>query len=128
MLSGYRAFSRRFVRGIPLGGGFETEAEMTIRALQRGFTVVEIPIDLVPRPPGSRSKIRLVQDGVLIVSMVLTLLRDYKPLTFFGSLGLGLIALGLVPGTMAVSEYVRTGVLSRCRDRALVIVSASGSR
>ena len=49
LLFGYRAFSRRFVRGIPLfGGGFETEAEMTIKALQRGFRVVEVPIDLVP--------------------------------------------------------------------------------
>jgi hypothetical protein len=45
--------------------------------------------------------------------MMLTLLRDYKPLTFFGSLGLGLILVGLVPGAMAVSDYVKTGILSR---------------
>ena len=114
LLSGYRAFSRRFVRGIPLfGGGFETEAEMTIKALQRGFTVVEVPIDLVPRPPGSHSKIRLVQDGLLILTMILTLLRDYKPLTFFGSLGLGLVFAGLVPGAFAVMDQLRTGALSR---------------
>jgi glycosyltransferase involved in cell wall biosynthesis len=112
LLSGYRAFSRRFVRGIPLfGGGFETEAEMTIKALQRGFRVVEVPIDLVSRPPGSHSKIRLVQDGMLILMMMLTLLRDYKPLTFFGSLGLGLALAGLVPGVLTVSEYAKTGSL-----------------
>lgn len=114
LLSGYRAFNRRFVRGIPLfGGGFETEAEMTIKALQRGFTIAEVPIDLVPRPPGSHSKIRLIQDGWLILAMILTLLRDYKPLTFFGSLGLALVLAALVPGAVAVIDPLRTGMLSR---------------
>jgi hypothetical protein len=114
VLSGYRVFSRRFVRGVPLlGGGFETEAEMTIKALQRGFTVVEVPVDLTPRPPESRSKLRLVHDGLLILGMMLTLLRDYKPLTFFGSLGIGLMLVGLVPGTIALAAYVTTGIFSR---------------
>ena len=114
VLSGYRAFSRRFVRGVPLlGSGFDTEAEMTIKALQRGFTIVEVPVDPAPRPPGSRSKLRLVHDGLLILAMMLTLLRDYKPLTFFGSLGLGLMLIGLAPVTMALWAYVTTGIFSR---------------
>ena len=59
LLSGYRCFSRRLVRGLPLfGGGFETEAEMTIKALQRGFTIIEAPVRLGKRPKGSSSKIR----------------------------------------------------------------------
>jgi glycosyltransferase involved in cell wall biosynthesis len=97
LLSGYRAFSRRLVRTLPLvGGGFETEAEMTIKAVHRGFRVVEVPVSLVPRPAGSSSKIRIVQDGVLILNAIVALFRDYKPLTFFGitALVLGAVAVG----------------------------------
>jgi glycosyltransferase involved in cell wall biosynthesis len=89
LLSGYRAFSRRLVKTLPLlGGGFETEAEMTIKAVHRGFRVVEVPVTLVSRPMGSSSKIRVVQDGVLILNAIVALFRDYKPLTFFGLIAL----------------------------------------
>lgn len=93
LLSGYRAFSRRLVKTLPLlGGGFETEAEMTIKAVHRGFRVVEVPVTLVARPEGSRSKIRIVQDGLLILNAIVSLFRDYKPLTFFGVIALVLVA------------------------------------
>jgi len=99
LLSGYRAFSRRLVRTVPLfGGGFETEAEMTIKALHRGFRIVEVPVDLVDRPPGSQSKIRLIHDGVVILTTILALARDYKPLTFFGGLGALMVLGGSAPG------------------------------
>jgi glycosyltransferase involved in cell wall biosynthesis len=112
LLSGYRCFSRRLVRGLPLfGGGFETEAEMTIKALQRGFTIIEVPVDLGARPSGSRSKIRLVQDGFIILNCMLVLLRDYKPLTFFGGLGALLLLAGTVPAVLAGIQYSKTGVL-----------------
>lgn len=89
LLSGYRAFSRRVVKTLPLvGGGFETEAEMTIKAVHRGFRVLEVPVSLAARPHGSASKIRIVQDGLLILNAVVSLFRDYKPLTFFGVLAL----------------------------------------
>ena len=94
LLSGYRAFSRRLVTTLPLlGGGFETEAEMTIKAVHRGFRVAEVPVSLVSRPAGSDSKIRIVQDGLLILNAILSLFRDYKPLTFFSVLSLVLSAL-----------------------------------
>ncbi len=110
LLSGYRCFSRRLVRGLPLfGGGFETEAEMTIKALQRGFTIIEVPVRLGARPKGSRSKIRVVQDGFVILNCMLVLLRDYKPLTFFGGGGATLLIAGAVPAVMAGIEYSRTG-------------------
>ena len=89
LLSGYRAFSRRLVTTLPLlGGGFETEAEMTIKAVHRGFRVAEVPVSLVSRPAGSDSKIRIVQDGLLILNAIVALFRDYKPLTFFGAIAL----------------------------------------
>jgi glycosyltransferase involved in cell wall biosynthesis len=98
ILSGYRAFNRRFVKNIPIfGGGFEIEAELTIKALERGYRIIELPIDLTARPIGSSSKIRVLGDGFLILSAILTLCRDYKPLTFFGSIGVVLSLLGLIP-------------------------------
>ena len=97
VLSGYRAMSRRFVHSIPLfGGGFEIEAELTVKALERGMRIVEIPVRLVERPQNSRSKIRIIHDGVLILSTILALVRDYKPLTAFGSIGLILAAIAVL--------------------------------
>lgn len=122
LLSGYRAFSRRLVRGLPLaGGGFEIEAELTIKTLQRGFVIHEVPVKLIPRPPGSHSKIRVLRDGFLILSTILALFRDYKPLTFFGGIGLVLVALGLVPGTVVIVEFVRTGLVPRLPSAILAV-------
>jgi glycosyltransferase involved in cell wall biosynthesis len=96
ILSGYRAFNRSFVKGIPLfGGGFEIETELTIKALQRGYRVEEVPVNLEVRPKGSYSKIHFVRDGFLILNTMLSLFRDTKPLTFFGGFGLVFIAIGI---------------------------------
>jgi len=122
MLSGYRAFGRTFTRTVPLrGGGFETEAELTIKALQRGLRIVEVPARLAKRPEGSFSKIRVTSDGLRILGMMFSLFRDYKPLTFFGALGLIAIALGLVPGTMVVTEFLRTGLVPRLPSAVLAV-------
>jgi glycosyltransferase involved in cell wall biosynthesis len=107
LLSGYRAFSRRLVKTLPLrGGGFETEAEMTIQAVHRGFRVKEVPVTLVARPNGSCSKIRIVQDGLLILNAIVALFRDYKPLTFFSVLSLvlsGLAATAWIGGLVVTA-------------------------
>ncbi|MFL6228544.1 MAG: glycosyltransferase [Pyrinomonadaceae bacterium] len=102
VLSGYRAFNRRFVKSLPLfGGGFEIETELTIKAAARGYRIMEVPVNLTSRPAGSRSKINLFRDGFLILNTILTLLRDYKPLTFFGVAGVLLFAAALAPGVAA---------------------------
>jgi glycosyltransferase involved in cell wall biosynthesis len=120
LLSGYRAFSRRLVRALPLlGGGFETETELTIKALQRGFGIMEVPVDLGQRPSGSFSKIRIVQDGWIILSTLLTLVRDYRSLRFFGSLGLLLIGLSLLPAAWVLSEFGETGTVHRLPSAVL---------
>jgi len=122
ILSGYRAFSRRFVKNIPLfGGGFETETELTIKALGRGYRILEIPVSLKARPEGSFSKIRILSDGFLILNTILTLFRDYKPLTFFGLAGLFLIALGFVPGTIVIVEFIKTGLVPRLPSAVLAV-------
>lgn len=110
ILSGYRAFSRNFVRTVSLfGGGFEVEAELTVKALQGGLRVQEIPVDLVPRPAQSESKIRVVRDGFVILSAILSLVRDHKPLTTFGGIGLLFVIIGAIPGTLVVFRYFSTG-------------------
>src|SRR5260370_4641812 len=127
-LSGYRCFRRRLVRGLPLcGGGFDTEAEMTIKALQRGFTIVEVPVALGARPPGSRSKIRIVQDGFVILNCMLVLLRDYKPLTFFGGSGVMLLIAGCVPAGFAVVQVLKTGAVPLMLTLAAAALIGAGS-
>lgn len=122
MLSGYRAFNRRFVKGVPLfGGGFETETELTIKALERGFRIIEIPVNLTQRPEGSFSKIRIFRDGFLILNTILALFRDYKPLTFFGSIGLFLMLLGLIPGIVVIYEFIETGLVPRLPSAVLAV-------
>jgi glycosyltransferase involved in cell wall biosynthesis len=113
ILSGYRAFNRRFVKGVPLlAGGFEIETELTIRALAKGFRIREVPTNLTARPAGSFSKIRHVHDGLLISKTILALARDYKPLTFFGAAGLALAGSGLLVGLLVVVEFLRTGLVT----------------
>ena len=110
VLSGYRAFSRSFVKNLALfGGGFEIETELTIKAVARGYRIVEVPVNLAVRPEGSHSKVHFLRDGMLILTTILTLFRDYKPLTFFGSLGLVFFAVSLIPGLTVVAEYFKTG-------------------
>jgi glycosyltransferase involved in cell wall biosynthesis len=122
LLSGYRVFNRSIVRSLPLfGGGFETEAEMTIKAAARGFSILEIPVNLGVRPTGSFSKIRIVQDGMLILSTIITLFRDYKPLTFFGGLGAFFVLLGLGPGAIVIDDYIKTGLAPRLPSAVLAV-------
>ncbi len=122
ILSGYRAFNRKFVKSLPLfGGGFEIETELTIKAVARGQRIVEIPVDLTHRPEGSHSKIQFFRDGALILTTILTLFRDYKPLTFFGSAGLLLMALALVPGLVVTVEFIETGLVPRLPSAVLAV-------
>jgi glycosyltransferase involved in cell wall biosynthesis len=108
VLSGFRAFHRGFVKGIPLfGGGFEVETELTIKALQRGYRIEEIPVNLEDRPKGSYSKIHIVRDGFLILNTMLSLFRDTKPLTFFGITGFLFLIAGI---GVWLKEYTIPGV------------------
>ena len=111
VLSGYRAFSDHLVKNLPIFvTGFEVEAELTIKCLQRGYRIVEVPVELGPRPSGSTSKIRILRDGFRILATIMALIRDYKPLTFFGTLGLFLVILGTWIGVPAIQRQAAQGL------------------
>ncbi len=123
LLSGYRAFSRRLVRGMPLfEGGFATETEMTIRALEQDFQLVEVPVDLGVRPEGSESKIRYVRDGLSILMTIVALWRDYRPFSFFSCCALLMGILGAVPALWALSDFMATGNLHRIGSALLAVM------
>lgn len=103
ILSGYRCMNRRLVKSLPLFvKGFEVEAEITIKSLERGFRLVEVPVDLRSRVEGSHSKLRILRDGLSILGTIFSLFRDYKPLTFFGGVGLAFLVAGFIPGAFLV--------------------------
>jgi Glycosyl transferase family 2 len=114
LLSGYRAFSRRVVKGLPLmSAGFDIETELTMKCLQQRLIIHEVPVNLTCRPEGSFSKVRVMRDGAVILTTILSFIRDYRPLTAFGGLGLALIFLGLLPGSAVIREYLQTGYINR---------------
>ena len=112
LLSGYRVMTREYVKQAPiLASGFELETELSILAFERDFRTVEIPVRLRSRPAGSHSKIRVLGDGFRILSAILTLLRDYRPLSFFGGVGLFFAVLGLLPGIFVTIEFLERGTV-----------------
>ena len=87
IMSGYRAFSRELVQSIPiLSSGFEVETEMTIRILDYGFRIKEVPLPYRERPEGSVSKLRTFHDGFRVLAEIARITKAYKPFTFFGVL------------------------------------------
>jgi len=114
MLSGYRVFSRRFVKSFPaLSAGFETETELTVHALQLALPVGEIRAAYRERPVGSASKLRTFSDGLRILRLILMLVKDERPLPFFSLCGAALFLIGLAFGTSVVLEFLRTGLVPR---------------
>jgi glycosyltransferase involved in cell wall biosynthesis len=114
ILSGYRVFSRRFVKSFPiLSGGFEIETELTVHALELELPVGEVATPYYSRPSGSASKLSTWQDGFRIVWTVLKLYRAERPLALFGSVGiaLALIAIGLAVPIFIT--YLQQGLVPR---------------
>ncbi len=114
MLSGYRVFSRRFVKSFPaLAGGFEIETELTVHALQLALPLGEIETRYRERPAGSASKLRTVKDGLRILRFILMLVKDERPLGFFSIGALVLLLAGLALGIPVIVEFWRTGLVPR---------------
>ena len=114
MLSGYRVFSRRFVKSFPaLATGFETETEFTVHALELRMAIGEMPTRYRDRPAGSASKLRTFRDGVRILRTIVVLVKEERPLQFFSVCGLLLLLLGVGSGVPVVLEFLTTGLVPR---------------
>lgn len=114
MLSGYRVFSRRFVKSFPaLAEGFETETEFTVHALELMLPVGEVRTPYKERPEGSASKLRTYSDGFRILRTIGLLVQRERPLFFFGMAGLVLLLAGIGLFLPVFIEYLRTGLVPR---------------
>ena len=107
IMSGYRVFSRELVQSIPiLSSGFEVETEMTIRILDYGFRIKEVPLPYRERPEGSVSKLRTFHDGFRVLAEIARIAKAYKPFTFFGGIGLAFILAGGISGIWVILDYL----------------------
>ncbi|GBQ95823.1 glycosyltransferase [Acetobacter nitrogenifigens DSM 23921 = NBRC 105050] len=114
MLSGYRVFSRRFVKSFPaLSGGFEIETELTVHALELAMPISELQTRYIERPEGSVSKLRTYHDGFRILWTIVVLVKQEKPLMFFSALAALACLCGLALGIPVVVEFVQTAMVAR---------------
>jgi len=112
IMSGYRACSRHFVRNLAIpSDGFELETGMTLHALEKRFTVAEIPIEYRDRPPDSFSKLRTFGDGFRVLREILWVYKDAKPLVFFTAMSALFLAVALGIGVPVVIEFMHTGLV-----------------
>ncbi len=114
MLSGYRVFSRRFVKSFPiLSGGFEIETELTVHALELELPVGEVATPYYSRPSGSASKLSTWRDGFRILWTVLKLYRAERPLSLFGAFGIALAIMSIGLAIPIFITYVQEGLVPR---------------
>ena len=114
ILSGYRVFSRRFVKSFPiLSGGFEIETELTVHALELELPVGEVATPYYSRPVGSASKLSTWHDGFRIFWTVLKLYRAERPLPLFGAFGVALVIISVGLAIPIVFTYVQEGIVPR---------------
>jgi glycosyltransferase involved in cell wall biosynthesis len=114
ILSGYRVFSRRFVKSFPvLSDGFEIETELTVHALELALPVAEVETPYYARPEGSFSKLNTWRDGFRILGTILKLYRSEKPLRFFSAIGVLLAALAVGLAVPVFVTYLEQGIVPR---------------
>ncbi len=114
IFSGYRVFTRRFVKSFPaVSGGFEIETEMSVHSCQLGIPTLERPTPYGVRPEDSASKLRTFRDGFRILGMFVMLAKETRPAAFFGAIGLIFSCLALALATPVMMTYIQTGLVPR---------------
>jgi glycosyltransferase involved in cell wall biosynthesis len=114
IFSGYRVFSRRFVKSFPsVSSGFEIETEMSVHACQLRMPIAEIPTEYGSRQEGSVSKLNSVRDGFRILFTFLVLFKEIRPARFFGTLAIILFILAVGISFPLLSTYLNTGLVPR---------------
>lgn len=124
IMTGARAFSKDFVKSFAImSEGFEIETEMTVFALENRMNIREIPVEYRDRKKGSSSKLNTFSDGFRVIKTIFALLRDLRPMRFFGWLGAAFLLLGLGFFIPIMIEYVDTGMVPRFPT--LIVISAT---
>lgn len=114
IMTGYRAFNKKMVKNLPITTKkFEVETEMTLQALDKGFSILEVPIEYRDRPVGSSSKLNTISDGIKVIKEIIRLFKDYKPLKFFMIIAFILFILGLAVGLPVIIEFFRTKYITK---------------
>lgn len=114
IFSGYRVFSRRFVKSFPaISSGFEIETEISVHASQLRMPIAEMDTDYGVRQEGSFSKLRTIQDAFRIMFTFLILFKEIRPARFFGGCAIGLSALAVVLSLPLLLTYLETGLVPR---------------
>jgi glycosyltransferase involved in cell wall biosynthesis len=114
MLSGYKIFSRRFVKSFPaMSRGFEIETELTVHALELRMPCGEVETAYGERPTGSTSKLNTYRDGARILVLIAALVKNERPLPFFGLLGIGFVLVALIMAIPLAETYLETGLVPR---------------
>jgi glycosyltransferase involved in cell wall biosynthesis len=114
MLSGYRVFSRRFVKSFPFTAeGFAIETELTVHAVRLMMPMSEMDTRYKERPAGSVSKLNTYRDGLRILGTIGYLVREERPLVFFSTVAALFVAVAILIGAPVVSEYFQTGLVPR---------------
>ena len=114
IMTGYRAFSYQFVKSFPvLSKGFEIETEMTIHALDKNLSVKSVPVEYRDRPDGSESKLNTYSDGFKVLRTIVRLLKEYKPMRFFGWIAAVVMVLAALLFAPVLVEYLKTGLVPR---------------
>lgn len=122
IMSGYRAFGKRFVNEIPIiSRGFEIETEMTLQTLYRELVIVEIPIRYGERPQGSHSKLRTCRDGFRVILKIIDIFKAYRPLLFFGLIAIVLALASFGLGLIPIVGYLQTGRVDRFPTAILAV-------
>lgn len=114
IMTGYRAFSRLFVKSFPvLSKGFEIETEMTIHALDKNFSLISIPVGYRDRPDGSVSKLNTFSDGFKVLKTITKMFKDYKPLPFFSIIAAAFLTVAILLLAPVIVEFYTTGIVPR---------------
>jgi len=114
IMTGYRALNRKFVKNFAvMSRGFELETEMTIHALDRNFLIREVHIEYRDRPEGSYSKLSTVSDGIRVIKTIINILKDYRPLKFFGAISLFFFLMGCLSGAPVIYQYITQVIITR---------------
>lgn len=114
IMTGYRAFSRTFVKSFPvISGGFEIETEMTIHALDKKMKLENVLIDYRDRPAGSVSKLNTISDGIKVLKTIGSLFKQYRPFAFFTILSFICLIIGILFFIPPLVGYIRTGLVEK---------------